>query len=320
MERDLSLRPSSRTSAVIWLRKTHGWIGLWGATLGLLFGTSGIWLNHRAVLPLQPAIERSNLQLALPEPAPTDPRVLATWLRGTLQIDAPAANIRVEPARPVAWAQGSDRHGSDGAALRSSGVSATARGGDAERTRTRDRSPDREREVRAPLAIASAPVAASASTSAAALRAAHAAPGAAATHARTAKAARASAAHPASAAMAAGAAASGAAAASLMQPEHWTISFGGPKASVQADYWVGNRSVSVRRTESGFIGTLMNLHKGVGMPVPWILLVDTLAGSLILLSLSGLALWTLTHRRRVVGLAIFGTALAVTAGLALSHL
>ena len=33
-----------------------------------------------------------------------------------------------------------------------------------------------------------------------------------------------------------------------------------------------------------------------------------------------LALWTLTHRRRAVGLAIFGTALAATAGLALSHL
>ena len=48
----MSLRPSSRTSIVAWLRKAHGWIGLWGATLGLLFGTSGIWLNHRAVLAL----------------------------------------------------------------------------------------------------------------------------------------------------------------------------------------------------------------------------------------------------------------------------
>ena len=26
-----------------WLRKFHGWIGLWGAVLGLLFGTAGLW-------------------------------------------------------------------------------------------------------------------------------------------------------------------------------------------------------------------------------------------------------------------------------------
>ncbi len=104
----------------------------------------------------------------------------------------------------------------------------------------------------------------------------------------------------------------------LMQPEHWTISFGGPKDIVQAEYWAGNRSVSVRRTANGVIGTLANLHKGIGMPVAWILLVDTLAGSLVLLSLSGLALWMLTRRSRAVGLAILGTALAVTAGLALS--
>jgi hypothetical protein len=48
--------------------------------------------------------------------------------------------------------------------------------------------------------------------------------------------------------------------------------------------------------------------------------VDTLAGSLILLSLSGLALWTLTNRKRVVGGAIFGIALAAAAGMAMSSL
>jgi hypothetical protein len=37
------------------------------------------------------------------------------------------------------------------------------------------------------------------------------------------------------------------------------------------------------------------------MPPGWILLVDTLAGSLILLSLSGVALWLLTRRRREPG-------------------
>jgi len=34
------------------LRRTHGWFGLWGAVLGLLFGVAGIWLNHRAIMKL----------------------------------------------------------------------------------------------------------------------------------------------------------------------------------------------------------------------------------------------------------------------------
>jgi len=73
----------------------------------------------------------------------------------------------------------------------------------------------------------------------------------------------------------------------------------------------------VRTTENGFFATLTNLHKGVGMPVPWILLIDTLAGSLIFLSLSGVILWWETNRRRRLGIAIFGVSVAVTIGLAL---
>ena len=216
MERHLN---PSRTDVVAWLRKTHGWIGLWGATLGLLFGFSGIWLNHRAVLPLQPAADRRNVQLKLEDPPPATARDLAMWVQSSLALADPAANVRVEKSRPAPWAEAS----------------------------------------------ASAPALA-------------------------------------------------------MQPEHWTFNFNTPKAQIQAEYWVGNRTVSLRRTDNGVVATLTNLHKGVGMPVAWILLVDTLAGSLILLSLSGLSLWLLTRRRRALGLAILGTAFAVTAGLALAHL
>ena len=210
---------STRADVVVWLRKTHGWIGLWGATLGLLFGFSGIWLNHRAVLPLKPATQREDKQLKLDDPRPTDARGLAAWLQYEEPGLGAPTNLRVEKARPVPWAE-----------------------------------------------------------------------------------------PPASGAVVA------------LQPEHWTITFNAPKAQVQAEYWVGNASVSVRRTDSGLVATLTNLHKGVGMPVAWILLVDTLAGSLVLLSLSGVSLWLLTRRKRAVGLAILGTALAATAGLAFAYL
>jgi hypothetical protein len=105
-----------------------------------------------------------------------------------------------------------------------------------------------------------------------------------------------------------------------MQPERWLFNFGGPDTIVQADYWRGNRSVGVTTTSNGFVATLTNLHKGVGMPVAWILLVDTLAGSLIFLSISGVALWMLTHRRRRVGLVIFGTSVALTLGLVIARI
>lgn len=216
MERHLI--SNARAKTTVWLRKTHGWIGLWGAALGLLFGFSGIWLNHRTVLALQTAVERSNSQLALSEQRPADPAAMAAWLQSSLALPHPAASVRVDKARPVPWAE--DSAGS-GAAL---------------------------------------------------------------------------------------------------QPARWTFNFGTPKSQIQAEYWVGNRTVSVRRTDAGLLATLTNLHKGVGMPVGWILLVDTLAGSMILLSLSGLALWSLTRRRRTLGLVIFAAASAATAGLAITHL
>lgn len=207
MERHLN----RRLTFVLWVRKTHGWFGLWGALLGLMTGTSGVWLNHRATLKLElPAQTTMNAQLALPDPAPTTSADMASWLQGALKMDRPANNTRIERARPVPWME---------------------RG--------------------------------------------------------------------------------------LMQPERWMFNFGGPNRVVQVEYWAGNRSASVRTTENGFFATLTNLHKGVGMPIPWILLIDTLAGSLIFLSLSGVILWWETNRRRRLGLAIFGLSIAATVGLAL---
>jgi hypothetical protein len=105
-----------------------------------------------------------------------------------------------------------------------------------------------------------------------------------------------------------------------MQPEQWTFNFGGATSQIQAEYWAGNRSVAIRQTDNGFLGTLMNLHKGVGMTVPWILLVDTLAGCLIFLSISGLWLWGMTTKRRTVGWTIFGLGSLLAIGLAISRL
>ena len=204
-----------RLAVVQWVRKTHGWFGLWGALLGLMMGFSGVWLNHRATLKLDlPDQQQRAVQLALPDPRPATIDAMATWLQGALKVDRPANTMRVERARPVAWAE----HGGEG---------------------------------RPP-----------------------------------------------------------------MQPERWTLNFGGPNKVIQVEYWVGNRAASVRTTENGFVATLTNLHKGTTMPVPWILLIDTMAGSLIFLSISGAVLWWETNRRRRLGLAIFGVSVVTVVALA----
>jgi hypothetical protein len=192
----------------------HGWIGLWGAVLGLLFGSTGILLNHRAVLKIPAAqTQESTVQIPLPSPAPANPQALAAWLKSSLKLDPDPARVKAEAARPVAWG---DRN--------------------------------------------------------------------------------------------------------VIQPARWSASFTSPSGAVQAEYWVGNSYVTLKRSENNVFATMANLHKGVGMGVGWILLVDTLAGSIILLSLSGVVLWTLTNRKRTVGIAIASVSLLLAGGVALAAL
>jgi hypothetical protein len=189
-------KSSRRITFIKWLRKVHGWIGLWGAALGLLFGTTGFLLNHRGgplrVSTGEPVV--STVQVPLPQPAPETPRELAKWLKQELKLAGKPGRMQNEPAHRVAWGERS-----------------------------------------------------------------------------------------------------------MMQPEHWQISFASPKANTAAEYWVGNDFVTVKRTENSLLATLTNLHKGVGMSVGWVLVVDTLAGGLILLSLTGVLLWTELNRRKTVG-------------------
>ncbi len=183
----------ARGAFLKWLRRTHAWLGLWGAALGLLFGVSGILLNHRDLLKIPAAkMEQSEIQLPLPEPRPADPKAMATWLGQTLEIDTRSARIRRETGKIVTW----------------------------------------NNTV-------------------------------------------------------------------LQQPPLWQIAVRNPKRMLQADYWEGNAFVSVKQSEGNFFAILTHLHKGSGVGIGWVLLADTLAGSLIVLSLTGTLLWTRLHGPRL---------------------
>ncbi|WP_114814136.1 PepSY-associated TM helix domain-containing protein [Paraburkholderia kururiensis] len=201
-----------RANFIKWLRNVHGWIGLWGAVIGLMFGVTGFLLNHRGgplkVSTGEPRVEQ--VQVALPDTPPRSPQEMMRWLQRELKIDGKPGRVRREPAHPVAW-------------------------GD-QRT---------------------------------------------------------------------------------VQPEFWQITLAAPGHSVQAEYWVGNGYVSVKNTSNTFFATLTNLHRGVGVSLVWVLLMDTIAGSLILLSLTGVLLWTELHKKRTVGvvLVLGSVAAALAAGL-----
>nr|WP_246256939.1 PepSY-associated TM helix domain-containing protein [Pararobbsia alpina] len=193
--------PSRRVTMVQWLRRVHGWLGLWGAVLGLLFGTTGFLLNHRGG-PLKistgaPSV--TSAELPLPSPAPASPTDLLRALQQNHALEGKPGRIQREPARTVAWGDGR-----------------------------------------------------------------------------------------------------------LQQPEHWSATLVTPRSNTQVEYWVGNRFVSIKRTDNGLLATLLNFHRGTGLGIGWVLLVDTLAGSIILLSITGVLLWIGTHRRRALASLLVG--------------
>lgn len=184
----------SRGAFLRWLRNTHGWLGLWGAGLGLLFGTTGILLNHRSVMKIPLAqYEKTNIELALPTQNISSVKALSQWLQAELKLSKPALKVEDEPAKKITW----------------NGLP-------------------------------------------------------------------------------------------VQQPALWKVDFHTPQYSVTAEYWVGNQFVSVKRQDANNFAFLSRLHKGVGMNVGWILLIDSFAGALIMLCITGTLLWTKMRRSRLV--------------------
>lgn len=100
----------------------------------------------------------------------------------------------------------------------------------------------------------------------------------------------------------------------FQQPGQWRVDFHNPQQSVNAEYWVGNAFVSIKRQDANIFAFITRLHKGVGMGTAWILLADTLAGGLVFLSLTGLLLWTRLHGSRLLmaGLGLVSLGLGVS--------
>lgn len=91
--------------------------------------------------------------------------------------------------------------------------------------------------------------------------------------------------------------------------ETWTQAFIMPDAKVTVTYVPGANHATAKRENNGFLGTLKNLHKGTGLSVAWVLLIDTIAGALVAMALTGFLLWTRMHGSRLLAGALVSGAL-----------
>ena len=74
-----------------WIRQLHLWIGAWGALAAVLYGLTGLVMNHRSGDSPWPQGESSDVarqQLAVPAQARTSPEALSLWLRANAGLDA----------------------------------------------------------------------------------------------------------------------------------------------------------------------------------------------------------------------------------------
>lgn len=190
-----------------WLRRTHGWLGLWGAAMGLMFGLTGIIQNHRAILPMHlKKAEKTVAQVAV-EANPVSANEVGRKLQLSMGFAGKPMRVAVEPAGPVVW------NGQ-----------------------------------------------------------------------------------------------------SIQQPERWQFWFESPQRYARVEYFVGNRFAKVEKYDANLIATVVRLHQAIGVNAAWVIVADTIAGSFILLALSGLTLWSRLEVRRAAGLSIVAVPLALAIG------
>ena len=86
------MRPRrSSATAYRWIRQFHLWLGAWGAMAAILYGITGLVMNHRfgdAAWPQGDSRETGRQSLAIPAAARATPEQLSLWLRDHNGLDA----------------------------------------------------------------------------------------------------------------------------------------------------------------------------------------------------------------------------------------
>ena len=83
--------PPRATTTFRWIRQFHLWVGAWGALAAILYGITGLVMNHRfgdAAWPQGDSTDAGRSTLQVPAEARATAEQLSLWLRDTRQLDA----------------------------------------------------------------------------------------------------------------------------------------------------------------------------------------------------------------------------------------
>ena len=92
-----------------WIRQLHLWIGAWGAVAAVIYGFTGLVMNHRSgdrPWPQGESIDVGRQQFVVPGWARTSPEALSLWLRAHAGLDAQAirkGTARGQDGAPEQW-------------------------------------------------------------------------------------------------------------------------------------------------------------------------------------------------------------------------
>ena len=88
----MSTSPARRSATTYrWIRQFHLWIGAWGALAAILYGITGLVMNHRfgdGAWPQGDSSDTGKASLSIPVEARATPEQLSLWLRDTQELDA----------------------------------------------------------------------------------------------------------------------------------------------------------------------------------------------------------------------------------------
>lgn len=107
-----SPNPTRRPAAAYrWIRQFHLWIGAWGALAAILYGLTGLVMNHRFGLDAWrqgDSRELGKTSLVVPAEARATPEQLSLWLRAERGLDAQVIRKGApsKDGKPAKWTLG----------------------------------------------------------------------------------------------------------------------------------------------------------------------------------------------------------------------
>lgn len=107
---DIARRRTTTTHR--WIRQLHLWIGAWGALAAIIYGFTGLVMNHRfgdGAWPQGDSAERRRTTLQVPAEHRATPEQLSLWLMATQGLDAqvirkgPSGGAKKDDKQPPKW-------------------------------------------------------------------------------------------------------------------------------------------------------------------------------------------------------------------------